>query len=80
LLGGGLTRAADGRLIGAVRERLDGIAPQARVHATSSPPIVGAALLGLDALDAGKEAQTRLRRELDGLVARIEGRKEEARW
>jgi N-acetylglucosamine kinase-like BadF-type ATPase len=80
LLGGGLTRAGDGRLIGAVQERLDGIVPEATVHATSSPPIVGAALLGLDALDAGKEAQTRLRRELDGLVAQIESRKEEARW
>jgi N-acetylglucosamine kinase-like BadF-type ATPase len=81
LLGGGLTRAADGRLIGAVQARLDEIAPEATVYATSSPPIVGAALLGLDALDAGKEAQTRLRRELDGLVARIEGgRKEEAGW
>jgi N-acetylglucosamine kinase-like BadF-type ATPase len=81
LLGGGLTRAADGRLVEAVEERLDGIAPEATVHATSSPPIVGAALLGLDALDAGREAQTRLRRELDSLVARIEGRKEEAaRW
>jgi N-acetylglucosamine kinase-like BadF-type ATPase len=81
LLGGGLTRAANGRLVEAVEERLDGIAPEATVHATSSPPIVGAALLGLDALDAGREAQTRLRRELDSLVARIEGRKEEAaRW
>ncbi|HEX3454021.1 MAG TPA: BadF/BadG/BcrA/BcrD ATPase family protein [Gaiellaceae bacterium] len=81
LLGGGLTRAADGRLIGAVEQRLAEIAPEATVRATSSPPIVGAALLGLDALNAGPEAQTRLRRELDGLVARIEGRKEEAaRW
>jgi N-acetylglucosamine kinase-like BadF-type ATPase len=77
LLGGGLTRAADGRLIGAVQERLDEIAPQTTVHASSSPPIVGAALLGLDALHAGQEAQARLRRELDGLVAGIEGRKEE---
>ena len=34
------------------------------VHATAAPPIVGAALLGLDELGAGGEAQARVRREL----------------
>jgi hypothetical protein len=34
------------------------------VHATAEPPIVGAALLGLDELGAGGEAQARVRREL----------------
>jgi hypothetical protein len=34
------------------------------VRVTSSPPIVGAALLGLDALGAGAAAQERVRREL----------------
>jgi len=31
---------------------------------TSSPPVVGAALLGLDELQAGQDAQARARREL----------------
>jgi N-acetylglucosamine kinase-like BadF-type ATPase len=78
LLGGGLTRAGDGRLVGAVRRRLDEVAPAATVQVTSSAPIVGAALLGLDALEARTDAQARLRRELGNLVAQIEGgRKEE---
>jgi N-acetylglucosamine kinase-like BadF-type ATPase len=81
LLGGGLTRSGDGRLIGAVQSGLKKEAPAATVRATSSPPIVGAALLGLDKLEAGREAQTRLRRELGDLVTRIEeGRKEAHRW
>ena len=81
LLGGGLTRSGDGRFIGAVQERLMEVAPAAAVRAASSPPIVGAALLGLDDLEAGPDAQTRLRRELDDRVARIErGRKEGSSW
>ena len=81
LLGGGLTRSGDGRLIGAVQAALKDVAPAAIVHATSSPPIVGAALLGLDQLRAGMEAQARLRRELGDLVSRIEeGRKEASSW
>jgi hypothetical protein len=71
LLGGGLTRAAGGCLIGAVQERLDEIAPQTTVHATSSPPIVGAALLGLDAIGAGPTAKARARAELDAAVAEL---------
>jgi len=81
LLGGGLTRSGDGRFIGAVQERLRDVAPAAAVRAASSPPIVGAALLGLDDLEAGPMAQSRLRRELDDRVARIEGgRKEGGSW
>jgi len=79
LLGGGLTRSGDGRLIRAVEDRLQEVAPAATVHATSSPPIVGAALLGLDELEASAEAQSRLRREIGDLVARIEGGRKEAR-
>ena len=77
LLGGGLTRSGDGRLVAAVEAGLKEVAPTATVHVTSSPPIVGAALLGLDELRAGPEAQRRLRQELGDLAARIEeGRKE----
>jgi hypothetical protein len=39
---------------------------------TSAPPIVGAALLGLDELGAGAEAQARARDELREVVERLE--------
>jgi N-acetylglucosamine kinase-like BadF-type ATPase len=63
-LGGGLMQSGDPGLIGAIKAGVKEIAPSATVHVTSSPPIVGAALLGLDELEAGPEAQERLRREL----------------
>jgi N-acetylglucosamine kinase-like BadF-type ATPase len=63
-LGGGLMQARDERLIGGIEAGVKKIAPAATVGVTSSPPIVGAALLGLDELGAGREAQQRLRDEL----------------
>jgi N-acetylglucosamine kinase-like BadF-type ATPase len=76
LLGGGLIQAGDGLLVVAVETGLGEIAPTATVRATSSPPIVGAALLGLDHFRANAEAQQRLRRELADAFRRIEdGRK-----
>ena len=64
LLGGGLMRAGDGRLLGAIDAGLREVGDQIVVHRTASPPIVGAALFGLDALGAGKEARERIRKEL----------------
>jgi N-acetylglucosamine kinase-like BadF-type ATPase len=61
LLGGGLFQGADSALANAVRAALGA---EITVHATAQPPIVGAALLGLDELGAGGEAQARVRREL----------------
>jgi N-acetylglucosamine kinase-like BadF-type ATPase len=76
LLGGGLIQAGDGLLVVAVEAGLGEIAPTATVRATSSPPIVGAALLGLDHFGANAEAQQRLRCELADAFRRIEdGRK-----
>jgi N-acetylglucosamine kinase-like BadF-type ATPase len=76
LLGGGLIQAGDGPLVQAVEAGLREVAPAATVHATSSPPIVGAALLGLDHFGADAEAQQRLRRELADAFSRIDdGRK-----
>jgi hypothetical protein len=43
------------------------------VRVTASPPIVGAALLGLDVLHASLPAQARLREELTAAVVRLEG-------
>jgi N-acetylglucosamine kinase-like BadF-type ATPase len=73
LLGGGLVQSGDGRLSGAVEAELRRVAPKAAVRATSSPPIVGAALLGLDALGAPPEAQRRVREELEAAVAAERG-------
>ena len=64
VLGGGLMQSGNARLIGAIETGLADVAPAATVHATRSPPIVGAALLGLDKLRAPAEAQARARREL----------------
>jgi N-acetylglucosamine kinase-like BadF-type ATPase len=61
LLGGGMFRAGDGRLLGAIEA---GVGPGVEVRVAASEPIVGAALLGLDELGAGPEALTRARDEL----------------
>jgi N-acetylglucosamine kinase-like BadF-type ATPase len=71
LLGGGLILAADGPLVDSVAERLHEVAPAASVKSTSSPPIVGAALLGLDELGADASSRERLRRELGARFAKI---------
>ena len=71
LLGGGLVLAANGPLVGAVAARLREIAPAATVKSTSSPPIVGAALLGLDELGADAVSRERLRRELGARFASL---------
>ena len=71
-LGGGLMQSDDPRLIGAIKAGLAHEAPAATVHVTSSPPIVGAALLGLDALGAGADAQARVRTELAHLSTNAE--------
>jgi len=71
LLGGGLIDAADGALVDAVARRTVEIAPAATVTSTSSPPIVGAALLGLDELGSDEAARERLRSELGARFASI---------
>jgi N-acetylglucosamine kinase-like BadF-type ATPase len=69
LLGGGVLQAADGRLLAAIEAGLREVGPGIRVRPTNAPPIVGAALLGLDELGANGEAEERLRATL---VARLE--------
>ena len=71
LLGGGLVDAADGPLIDSVAAGVREVSPAAMVKSSSSPPIVGAVLLGLDDLGADKEARKRLRRELGDRFAQI---------
>jgi len=73
LLGGGLMQAGDGRLLDAIRAGLGEVGPALAVRHTALPPIVGAALLGLDELGATPEAQERARREFAGAVGPAEG-------
>ncbi len=64
LLGGGLLSNARGRLLDTIEAGLARVGPAIVARPTASPPIVGAALLGLDDLGAGPEAKERLRHEL----------------
>jgi N-acetylglucosamine kinase-like BadF-type ATPase len=73
VLGGGLMQAGDARLIRAIETGLAEFAPAASAHVTSSPPIVGAALLALDQLEAVDGAQARARRELGDAFLHIQG-------
>jgi N-acetylglucosamine kinase-like BadF-type ATPase len=69
LLGGGMLQRADVRLLARIQDGLPGV----ELRAASSPPIVGAALLGLDELGARPEAYDRARREIGEAVERIHG-------
>jgi N-acetylglucosamine kinase-like BadF-type ATPase len=73
LLGGGVLQDVDGDLLSAIESGLRQAAPSVQVRPTASPAIVGAALLGLDMLGAGQEAQARLRRELGSAFTQLEG-------
>jgi N-acetylglucosamine kinase-like BadF-type ATPase len=73
LLGGGVLQDVDGDLLAAIDAGLRDEAPAATVRPTASPAIVGAALLGLDELGAGADAQERLRQELGAAFSRLEG-------
>jgi N-acetylglucosamine kinase-like BadF-type ATPase len=66
LLGGGLFRRPDERLMTAIRAGLR--AHSVELRAAASPPIVGAALLALDDLSVDRNAQDRARRELGAAV------------
>lgn len=61
VLGGGVMAAANPGLMAALTERLAARAPKARTHVVTAPPVLGAALLGLDHLAAPPEAHTALR-------------------
>jgi N-acetylglucosamine kinase-like BadF-type ATPase len=67
LLGGGVLRAADGRLIDAIESGLRYVGPALSVRTTAAPPIVGAALLGLDELGATAENHERVRSQLTAM-------------
>ena len=68
VVGGGLMRAADSDLLARIQTGLRAVGPGLRLRRTSLPPIVGAALLGLDAVGASTEAQARARGDLTAVV------------
>jgi N-acetylglucosamine kinase-like BadF-type ATPase len=72
VVGGGLMRGADSELLGRIETGLRRIGPRLALRRTTAPPIVGAALLGLDAVGAGADAQARVRLELSAAVEQHE--------
>jgi N-acetylglucosamine kinase-like BadF-type ATPase len=73
VLGGGLIRASSPSAIQRISHGIRAVAPSARVLVAPSAPIVGAALLGLDALGASSAVIARARSELDAAFVAIEG-------
>lgn len=69
VLGGGLLRAVSPSVVETIARGVREVAPDARVVVSPSEPIVGAALLGLDALEADTSAKARARAELDAELA-----------
>jgi len=61
VLGGGVLTSEDRLLHALIRDGLAEAAPQAVIRLTKVPPVVGAALLGMDRLDASDEVEDRLR-------------------
>ena len=68
VLGGGVLRSRDPALFGVITERLSAVAPLAEIALVTDPPVLGAALLGLDALGADLPAHQRLRREVRAIA------------
>ena len=62
VLGGGVFRATDPAFYARIDRGVAAAASRARVHRLSARPVLGAALMGLDLLDAGSTADRRLRR------------------
>ena len=71
VLGGRLLRAVSPRVIETIARGIQEVAPNARVLVAPSEPIVGAALLGLDALAAEASASARARTQLDVAVGSL---------
>ena len=64
VLGGGLFRNGDGAFVERITDGVRRVAPAATVMVLDSPPVVGAALLGLDRLGAAASAKRRVREQL----------------
>jgi N-acetylglucosamine kinase-like BadF-type ATPase len=64
VLGGGIFRADDDRFFGRIEQGIRTTAPAAKILVLTAPPVIGAALIGLDQLEAPPAASRRLRRGL----------------
>ena len=75
VLGGGTFRSDDERLLGHIRSGLRAVAPRARVVNLGAPPVLGAALIGIDHLRAdsteGASADGHGRARRDPVAARV---------
>ena len=69
LLGGGLMRGSDSPVVEKIRAELGELGRGITVRVTGWPPVVGAALLGLDELAVPPEAQARVRTEVRAAAA-----------
>jgi N-acetylglucosamine kinase-like BadF-type ATPase len=61
VLGGGVMAARNTRLMDTLTVRLASFAPKARTHVVTAPPVLGAALLGLDHVAAPPSAHATIR-------------------
>jgi N-acetylglucosamine kinase-like BadF-type ATPase len=68
VLGGRVLRAVPASVVETIARGVQEVAPDARVLVAPSEPIVGAALLALDAVAADASARARARAELDAAV------------
>lgn len=65
VLGGGVMTGTGQSVLGPVRQQVLAVAPRAQVRVVDLPPVVGAALLGLDTIGASPGAELRLRSAYD---------------
>jgi N-acetylglucosamine kinase-like BadF-type ATPase len=64
ILGGGVFRNNDLRFLKRIRTGIASVAPHAVIRKLEAPPVLGAALIGLDAVKATRPARSRLRAAL----------------
>jgi N-acetylglucosamine kinase-like BadF-type ATPase len=64
ILGGGVFRSNDQKLMERIRRGIASVAPHAVIRKLEAPPVLGAALIGLDAVNATRPARARLRAAL----------------
>ncbi len=64
ILGGGVFRSNDARLLKRIHAGIAAVAPKALIRRLAAPPVLGAALLGLDEVRATRRARARLRATL----------------
>jgi N-acetylglucosamine kinase-like BadF-type ATPase len=65
VLGGGIFRNRFAPFFERIELGIEAVAPSASVTVLTAPPVVGAALLGLDAIGASRAAKARVRERLD---------------